>query len=1171
MRLKCIKLAGFKSFVDPTTVYFPSNLCAVVGPNGCGKSNVIDAVRWVMGESSAKNLRGESMADVIFAGSSSRKPVGQASVELVFDNQETRLTGDLAAYAEISIRRKVIRDGTSQYYLNGTKCRRRDITDIFLGTGLGPRSYAIIEQGMISRMIDAKPEELRVFIEEAAGISKYKERRRETENRMRSTRENLERLEDIREELEKQLKTLKRQSESAAKFKEYKKEERLLKAQVQSMQWLELEDQGKIQRDTITEREIKLEAGIAQQRTVDAEIEANRSQLTESNEAFNEIQSRFYALGSDIARIEQTIQHQKDRLKELSVDLQQASSSSEEINAHLDADQHKLQVSISTLADIEPQLGELQRVEQEARDGLHTLEAQMRDWQASWDEFNQMAAKASQAAEVEQSRIQHIEQAQGTIQQRIHRLEEEQSNLVSTGDEEDLVSLGSELSIAELLVQQLTEENETLVSDIEQRRQHLRETNNELNSTRSELQQQRGKLASLEALQAAALGQRNNASAEWLELRGFAGNSKLGETLQVESGWEVALETVLGNCLQAIAVPSIEQYADQLTQIQSGNLVLLDDSANPPESPVRVNNSLLNKLTSGVDAQVSDLLHGVHVADTLDQALQARKSLSAGESIITRDGVWLGAAWLRLARDDDAQAGVLSRQAEVQTLTSQVQENETQERALQARVKESGESLLEMEHGLDSQQRKLTETARSQGEIRARISAKRVRLEEFALRKERASLELGENRGQLDEEAERLFESRSKLQDALDEMEKNDGQRTELLSSRDAMRSALERAREDARLKKDKHHEQAMQSRSLQSEIASLQQSVARMSIQAEQLNSRRSSLSEALAESEMPMAESAEVLEVKLEQRLRVENELGEARRALESVESQMRQLDEQRTSAEQAVQAVRSGLEQLRLQTQSLQVRQEGLVEQLAETQHEVMDVLQGLPEEAELPVWQQELERMGNRIQRLGAINLAAIEEYDQQLERKTYLDTQNDELQAALTTLENAIRKIDRETRSLFKETFDAVNSGLGELFPRVFGGGHAYLEMTGEDLLDTGIAIMARPPGKRNSTIHLLSGGEKALTAIALVFSIFQLRPAPFCMLDEVDAPLDDANVGRYARMVEEMSKSIQFIYISHNKIAMEMAKQLMGVTMHEAGVSRLVSVDVDEAVQLAAV
>ncbi len=1172
MRLKCIKLAGFKSFVDPTTVQFPSNLCAIVGPNGCGKSNIIDAVRWVMGESSAKNLRGESMADVIFNGSSARKPIGQASIELVFDNTDTRLSGDLARYNEISIRRKVIREGTSQYYLNGTKCRRRDITDIFLGTGLGPRSYAIIEQGMISRLIDAKPEELRVYVEEAAGISKYKERRRETESRIRQTRENLSRLEDIREELDKQLRTLKRQSEAAAKYKEFKVEERRLKSQVQAMQWQALESENVRHREAITQQELQLESGIAQQRAIDTEIEKNRQQLTDSNEAFNQIQSRYYSLGADIARIEQTIAHQKDRLQQLSVDLRQISSSREEIDQELNQDKITLDNSIAELGVLEPQLNELQQFEQESRERLQVTEAKMHEWQSTWDDFNQGAAKASQAAEVEQSRIKHIEQSQGSLQQRIEKLEQERSSLVTDGDERDLVQLDSELATAELAVQQLTAENERLIRDIEGRRQAVQERNSELSSVRSQLQSQRGKQASLEALQQAALGQKNTATADWLHNNGLDSASRLGETIAVEAGWETALETVLGSYLQAVDVSSIDAFAEELPQLESGSLVLLESEAQNGEfANPNGQASLLAKLTRGADGRLQELLHGVQVAEDLSQALQRRSSLRDGESVITKDGIWLGRSWMRLARDEDAQAGVLSRQAELQALQVDVAENEEKEKRLQSELADLGSHLLEQEQLLDNQQRRLAETARAQGETRARISAKRVRLEEFALRKERATAELVDNKGQFDEESLRLSDARAKLQEALDAMAANDAQRTELLSLRDALRVELDQAREQSRQRKDQHHEQAIKCQSLRSGIAALQQSIARMNVQVEQLGSRQSSLDEALAESEAPMQESNSALETKLEQRLAVEEELNGARRRLEEAESSMRELDEKRQSAEQAVQKRRGDLEQLRLKTQTLQVRQEGLIEQLQETQHDLQEVIAGLPEDAELSEWQQQLERIGNRIQRLGAINLAAIEEYDQQLERKTYLDAQNDELQAALSTLENAIRKIDRETRSRFKETFDAINQGLGELFPRVFGGGHAYLEMTGDDLLDTGIAIMARPPGKRNSTIHLLSGGEKALTAIALVFSIFQLRPAPFCMLDEVDAPLDDANVARYARMVEEMSKSIQFIYISHNKIAMEMAKQLMGVTMHEAGVSRLVTVDVDEAVQLAAV
>lgn len=1168
MRLKCIKLAGFKSFVDPTTVQFPSNLCAIVGPNGCGKSNIIDAVRWVMGESSAKNLRGESMADVIFNGSSARKPIGQASIELVFDNTETRLTGDLAAYSEISIRRKVVREGTSQYYLNGTKCRRRDITDIFLGTGLGPRSYAIIEQGMISRLIDAKPEELRVYIEEAAGISKYKERRRETENRIRSTRENLERLEDIREELDKQLRTLKRQSEAAAKFKEYKKEERELKAQALAMQWQALDSELAQQKETINEGEIRMEAGVAQQRAVFANIESNRSQLSDANEAFNEVQSRYYAIGAEIARAEQSIQHQKDRLSQLNQDLQQATLSSEEIQSHLQADQHKLDINIAELAVLQPQMVQLARDEEVSREALNEVEQRMHAWQASWDDFNQSASGASQAAEVQQSKIELVESTHGNLLQRISRLEEEQSTLAGHAEDSDLALMDAELGEAELSAQQLKSDNEDLAAAIRQRRESQREMGQQLNQQRTSLQSMRGKFASLEALQQAALGQSGNATGRWLEEQNLSSSRRLAESLKVDSGWDKAAETVLGNYLQAVEVESIERYSQGLDSIDSGQLVLLDSSTGSaaPSSP-----DFLRSKIQGNDSVLDQLLAGVRVGSSLEDALRQRASLSVGESIITPEGIWIGRNWLRLARDEDAQAGVLKRQEEMSELDVMLEEAERSEQELEGALNDLSAELSEQEQQLAEQQARVAEMARAQGELRAKISAKRVRMEEAALRHQRTVQELSENREQFDDQSLQLAEARELLQIALEEMAANDEQRSALIESRDSLRVELDQARSEARSRKDLHHEQAMRSQSMQSEVNSLQQSVARMALQAEQLSSRQLSLNDALAESSRPIKENTEELESKLAERLVVEEEQNKARYALEDIESKMRELDTARGDAEQAVLAIRADVENMRLQNQTLQVRQEGVVEQLAEGKHDLDAVIAGLPEDATLPLWQEQIERMANRIQRLGAINLAAIDEYEQQSERKTYLDAQNDELQSALETLEDAIRKIDKETRSRFKETFDIVNDGLSELFPKVFGGGHAYLEMTGDDLLDTGIAIMARPPGKRNSTIHLLSGGEKALTAIALVFSIFQLRPAPFCMLDEVDAPLDDANVGRYARMVEEMSKTIQFIYISHNKIAMEMAKQLMGVTMHEAGVSRLVSVDVDEAVELAAV
>ena len=1168
MRLKSIKLAGFKSFVDPTTVHFPSNLCGIVGPNGCGKSNIIDAVRWVMGESSAKNLRGESMADVIFNGSSARKPVAQATIELVFDNNNTMLTGEMAKYNEISIRRKLIRDGTSHYYLNGTKCRRRDITDIFLGTGLGPRSYAIIEQGMISRLIDAKPEELRVYVEEAAGISKYKERRRETENRMRRTQENLERLTDIRDELGRQLQTLKRQSESAVKYKQFKQEERQAKAELQAMQWRALDSEVNAKESVINERQNGLEACIAKQHATDTNIEKSRVQQTEHSELFSTVQGHFYSVGADIARLEQTLQHQQERRQQLSADLQQAEGSAREIDSHLGDDQSKLQAWETELATAEPNTAKLQQAEQQTAGALQAAESEMQDWQAQWDEFNSGAAQASQAAKVQQSRIAHIEQSQETLQQRIARLEQEKVQLADGPQESDLSALGNQLAALELQSQQLESSKQELSGQLEQQRSEQQRSRDGLDKVRSELQSKRGRYASLEALQQAALGQNDKATQRWLQGHGLEKATRLGEQLQVDAGWEVAVETVLGNYLQAVHVDDLDGLAPELAALDAGTVTLIT-GADVAGSAAQPATSLLSRVSAPLDLR--GMLHGIKVADDLNAALGMRAGLQADESVITPEGIWLGANWLRVARDNDAQAGILQRQTELQELTEQISSREAAESELQQQLQQAREAVTQLEKKLNSQQSELAAGAKQQGVISAQISAKRVRLEEFALRKDRATRELSENHEQFQQESDKLTEARDSLQLALEEMEANDAQRSMLLQRRDAARTQLNAAREQARTQKDAHHQHVMRCQSLRTQAEAMRQALQRMHAQAAQLRDRKQTLSQALSETEAPIQDANAELEVQLAARLEVESELEAARRQLEVIDSELRDFEKRRTEGEREAEQIRDGLQQLRLDGQTLRVKRQGLEEQLQAGQFAVQQVLRELVEAASIDEWEQRLQKLANRIQRLGAINLAAIEEYDVQAERKTYLDAQNDELVEALETLENAIRKIDKETRSRFKETFDSMNQGLGELFPRVFGGGNAYLEMTGDDLLDTGVTIMARPPGKRNSTIHLLSGGEKALTAIALVFAIFRLNPAPFCMLDEVDAPLDDANVGRYANMVKEMSKHIQFIYITHNKISMEVAHQLMGVTMIEAGASRLVSVDVDEAVQLAAV
>jgi len=1168
MRLKCIKLAGFKSFVDPTTVNFPSNLCAVVGPNGCGKSNIIDAVRWVMGESSAKNLRGEAMTDVIFNGSSSRKPVGQASIELIFDNSDGTIVGEFAGYNEISIKRKVTRESQNFYYLNGSKCRRRDITDIFLGTGLGPRSYAIIEQGMISRLIEAKPEELRVYVEEAAGISKYKERRRDTENRMRRTHENLERLTDIREELGRQLSRLERQSQAAEKYSEFKKEERELKAKLHALRYQMLQAKSEEKHKEIKQLELKVEAQITERVRQDSEIEKFRAEYTDKSDRFNEVQGRYYAIGSDITRIEQAIQHAEERERQLKVDIQQTERDCAEAEEHLALDKAKAEGWEAELLEIVPELDIVKGAEEESGAVLLEAEDGMHLWQQDWDQFNQRAAEPRQQAEVQQSRIKYLEQVQTRLLERIEKLESERDSLVVGDVKDDIELLQEEVATLELGLEEKAEQVESLsevVTDAREKQYGLTEERDQL---RSELQSARGRFASLETLQQAALGQSGGVIGDWLNAQGLAEYPRLAEKLEVASGWDKAVEVVLGKSLQAVCLEdSLQGLTDALGGIEAGELTLFETTANAAGSVGE--DSLLAKVTSAAD--LSSLLQGIKIAEDLATAFAKRGALVAGESIVTPDGIWLGPNWLKVVKDDDSGAGVIARQQELEQLETRIAALEEKIESISDDLEATKSRHADAERDRDNLRREADDLKRKYGEIKADLSARRAKVEQVVEGRERAERDINEARVQMDAESKNLIEARTLLQAAIGAMESDTDEREKLLHRRDEIRSKLDQARQKARHDKDRAHELAMRHQSLKTQVDAIRQGIQRLQDQMGRMQERRETLKTSLEENREPVEEHKLELEVLLEKRISVEQELTQTRQLVEAVETALRDIEKQRHQIESTITNIRSSLEKARLDAQTLDVQSDGLKQQLVEQEFDLQTVLAVLDEDEDETYLEETLTKIGNRIGRLGPINLAAIDEYKTESERKNYLDAQNEDLNDALETLENAIKKIDRETRTRFKETFDQINTGLQELFPKVFGGGHAYLELTGEDMLDTGIAIMARPPGKKNSTIHLLSGGEKALTAIALVFSIFRLNPAPFCMLDEVDAPLDDANVGRYARMVNEMSDQVQFIYITHNKIAMEMAHQLMGVTMHEPGVSRMVTVDVEEAAELAAV
>ncbi len=1171
MRLTKIKLAGFKSFVDPTTVLLKSNLVGIVGPNGSGKSNIIDAVRWVMGESSAKHLRGDSMADVIFNGSSTRKPVGQASIELVFDNSQGSLGGQYAGFNEISVKRQVNRDGQSHYYLNGSRCRRKDITDLFLGTGLGPRSYAIIEQGMISRLIEAKPEALRATIEEAAGISKYKERRRETETRIRHTQDNLNRVRDLRDELDKQLERLKRQAQTARRYQALKAEQRELEGQLLVLQWRQMDGQARDTDAQVSRHETALEAALAEQRALEAEIEQRRSAQIEANDHFNTVQAEYYRIGGDITSREQALRHAEERRRELEHTLAQVRQNIEQSRAHQQTDQARLHELENRLAELEPARAQADEAAELAQARLEEAEQAMRQWQGEWEVFNREVAEVSQGAQVERTRIEHLEQACRQLERRHQRLQEEFQTLPGESLEQEVQQLAEQVELLQAQAEEAMETLQTTQQGLAAQQQDIAALGDELAEARSESQHLRGRIASLEALQEAALGKDDGAVRQWLAQTGLQQRDRLAQRLAVAPGWERAVETVLDFHLEAVCVDDLASFAPGLQAFDEGALELIEDtSAAPVTTPSDTRlQPLAMKLAE--DSPARALLAGVYCADDLDQALALRVHLRAGESIVLRDGSWLGRNWLRNRNENTERGGVLQREQALRELHARQQAAEQRVAHLSARLEQAKQALQQRERQRQEAQQAVNGLERQLGESRARLAARQARYEQVLSRRDRLLVEMTEVREQLEQQQGQIGEARARLEQALEGMQAQAERKQHLERQREELRQVLEQARREHQQARQQVQELRLEIQTGKTALESTRQSLQRAASQVEGLMVRLQQTETALADTQQPVAGLQRELDALLASRVGVEQRLGEARQALEELDAQLRQLNARRAEVEQRVQQARQALEQVRIDAETLKIRRQTLQEQLDQAGYSRQSIAAGLPEEAEPQAWEEKLEQVHQKIQRLGAINLAAIDEYQEQAQRKEHIEAQYQDLEEALNTLENAIRKIDRETRARFKETFDRVNDGLKRMFPKLFGGGQAYLELTGDDLLDTGVSIMARPPGKRVSNIHLLSGGEKALTAVALVFAIFELNPAPFCMLDEVDAPLDEANVGRFCDLVKEMSQRVQFIFITHNKATMEISTHLNGVTMHEPGVSRMVAVDVEEAVELAAV
>ncbi len=1163
MRLSKLKLAGFKSFVDYTTLTFPSDRVGVIGPNGCGKSNVIDAVRWVMGESSAKQLRGSAMSDVIFNGSRNRKPVDQAFIELVFENVNVP---QYPQQSEIAVKRQITRKGQSVYFINGVKCRRKDITDLFLGTGLGPRSYAIIEQGTISRLIEARPEELRVFFEEAAGISKYKERRRETELRMKHTRENINRLEDIQNELDKQLDKLKKQAKQATKFQELQKSHHLLKAQLQAIRWHALDTKVQEQQQYIDEQAEILAKDLLSLQNFDSTHKQQREAQNIAQSTLTEAQNEYHAVDTEITKLEQNIHHASERCEQLQFDLVQLDRTRDEANQTLATDERQIAELETNITEAEGLLEVKLASEAMAEQALTETQGQLEEWQYNWDAFNQRSAEPTQRAQIERARVENLEQRLEQSKQRLQRLEQENSSLDIIELEQVVADLSSKITAIKMDLEQAEISLAAHYAAVLQLRSVTESQSSQLQEQQAELHKLNGRLASLETLQESALGANNTNLNNWLQMQGLHDAPRLAQSIQVESGWETAVETVLGTRLQALCVEDMTILQEALANPPAGKLAVFE-IPNSKQFAVQDNSKLLvDKIQA--PWPLSSLLSGVQIADNIQTACQIRKQLAEHESVITPTGLWFGSQWLHSHQAVDEHAGVLARKQEIDEIVIKLDSLNDSVQQLATELEQNRTALYAQENHREQAQQQVNSIRKQEADWQSQHSGKQAQLEHTKAQLQRLNQEQYELNKQISNDETDLLTTRNKLHASLEEMTLLADERDDLTQQRDLYQETVAQTSQTWQAVKDERHKIEVRLESLRTDQSRLYQGIERLKNQLANFTEQRYYLQQNLEKQSAPLEGMEDKLTEYQHKKTEAEEILTQVKQTYDHLEAALNDYDGERHRLESRCTELRADIEQARLECHANDVRRQSLDEQLAELEFGTVALLADLPEYADEASWQAQIEAAERKLEKIGSVNLAALDEFEEQAERKKELDEQTDDLNKAMQALENAIKTIDKETKARFKETIDKVNTFLQEMFPRLFGGGEASLQLIGDDILKAGVTIMARPPGKRNTNIHLLSGGEKALTAIALVFAIFKLNPAPFCMLDEVDAPLDDTNVGRFCALVKAMSDSVQFIFISHNKITMEIANQLIGVTMQEAGVSRLVTVDINTAVEM---
>ncbi len=1169
MRLTQINLAGFKSFVDPTHIPVPGQLVGVVGPNGCGKSNVIDAVRWVLGETSAKHLRGETMQDVLFNGSGQRKPVNRASVELTFDNSLGKAAGQWSQYAEISIKRVLQRDGDSSYYINNMHVRRRDIADIFLGTGLGARAYAIIEQGMISRVIEAKPEELRVFLEEAAGVSKYRERRRETELRLKDTRENLLRVEDIRQELEKQLGHLHEQAEVAKRYHELQAE----LSTTQGLLWLTRRQEAASARARhareIERLGIELEAETAKLRDAEKRLEQLREEHYRTGDAVHAAQGALYESNAEVARLEQQIAHVREnrqriehQIATLTTQLANGELQLAGAQANLDEWREKTALAQERLAASEA------AVAAEA-EKLPVADESYRASNNRREEQQRALATVDQALQVEKTKLDHAARVLQQLASREERLREEQSTL-PLADEAGLEALRRESSELEatLHVQRSGLADKEL--ELPRLEQNLRARSEALDAASQKLTGMEARLEALSQLQ-----DRIARGAElegWLAQRQLGAAPRLWQGISIEPGWEDALEAVLRERLNGIALEHFDRAAEWLVDSPPGKMTVVEARGGTDPAPAFEMPGLdsLQRYVTCRDPRLEPVLrewlYQVYVLQDGAAGLTLRDQLPAGGLMVTREGHIYTRHSVSFHAPDSELHGVLSRQREIEQLERELGGERITLASLQAEVASVEEAIALHKTALVAAREAMGQSQQRHHTMQLEVLRLSEQAQRLTQRGDQIALELSEVTEQVEVETSGHNQAQANIQRlegecavAREELETAAGLYQRAASVLTLQREALQDAQ--------RAQQQALfEARSAESKIVEIEGSIRMLAEQAAALTASVTAEQAALAGcDETPwQAQLQQALATRSER----EQALAQARDVLEGMETSLHEVEQERLSAEQRLGPLRDRVNDVRLKEQEARLTEEQYAQQLTDSGADEAMLRSLLEKGTRSGAMQAEIVRLTDEIKALGAVNLAALEELNTAQERKNYLDAQSQDLTEAMTTLEDAIRRIDRETRERLQTTFDEVNGHFSRMFPALFGGGNARLELTGEEILDSGVHVIAQPPGKKNSSIHLLSGGEKALTALALVFSMFQLNPAPFCLLDEVDAPLDDHNTGRFCDLVKKMSEQSQFLFISHNKITMELANQLLGITMQEPGVSRVVAVDIEEAMKL---